>query len=63
MNVSNGAVNFGNVDKAWIYSVDGSLVKVLVNPVSVSLKDFGNGVYIVKMQSGNNVQSKKLVIR
>lgn len=63
VNVSNGAVNFGNVDKAWIYSVDGSLVKVLVNPVSVSLKDFGNGVYIVKMQSGNNVQSKKLVIR
>ncbi|HEY9551126.1 MAG TPA: endo-beta-N-acetylglucosaminidase, partial [Prevotella sp.] len=54
---ANGFASFGNVEKAWIYSVDGNLLKALVAPSTVSLKDLSAGVYVVKMQSGNVVSS------
>lgn len=49
------------VDKAWIYTVDGQLVKyVNNNPESVNVSDLSSAMYVVKMQKGNVVRSQKM---
>ncbi|WP_418495818.1 endo-beta-N-acetylglucosaminidase [Coprobacter sp.] len=59
--VADNVINFVNVDKAWIYSVDGGLVKYLTNPDKYSVADFANGAYIVRMQYGKVIRSGKFV--
>ncbi len=59
--VADNVINFINVDKAWIYSVDGGLVKYLTNPDKYSVADFANGAYIVRMQYGKVIRSGKFV--
>ena len=59
--VANNVINFVNVDKAWIYRVDGSFVKYLTNPDKYSVADFANGAYIVRMQYGKVIRSGKFV--
>ena len=55
-----GVINLSNVDKAWVYSADGKLVKfVSGNPTQV---DAAAGIYLVKMQSGNIIRSAKVVV-
>lgn len=55
-----GIINLSNVDKAWVYSADGKLVKfVSGNPTQV---DAAAGIYLVKMQSGNIIRSAKVVV-
>lgn len=61
--VVNGNINFQNVEKAWIYGVDGSLVKYVKNPSSLSTNSFGKGVYLVKMQNGNILRSQKFTVK
>ena len=59
--VANDMINFKNVDNAWIYNVNGGIVKYLTNPSSVSIADLANGVYIVRMQNNNVIRSGKFV--
>lgn len=61
--VDGDEICFGNVDKAWIYSVDGRLVEFLKNsPERVNAASYAPGVYIVKMQSGNVMRTAKIVV-
>ena len=59
--VANDMINFKNVDNAWIYNVNGGIVKYLTNPSSVSIADLANGVYIVRMQNNNVIRSGKFI--
>lgn len=66
--VSNVTVNgndilFTNVEKAWIYTVDGKMVQYLTNPTSLSRNELQGGVYLVKMQNKNVIRTEKLVIK
>lgn len=55
-----GVINLSNVDKAWVYTADGKLVKfVNGNPTQV---DAAAGVYLIKMQNGNIIRSAKVVV-
>ncbi len=55
-----GVINLSNVEKAWVYTADGKLVKfVNGNPTQV---DAAAGVYLVKMQNGNVIRSAKIVV-
>lgn len=59
--VAADVIYFNNVDKAWIYTVDGQLVKyVNNNPESVNVSDLSSAMYVVKMQKGNVVRSQKM---
>lgn len=66
--VSNVTVNgndilFTNVEKAWIYTVDGKMVQYLTNPTSLSRNELQEGVYLVKMQNKNVIRTEKLVVK
>lgn len=64
VSVAEGELSFANVEKAWIYTVDGKLVKFLTNnPTKVSLKDLSSNVYIVKMQYKNVLRTEKVVVK
>lgn len=52
---------FNNVEKAWIYNVNGQMVKFVNGAESASVASLSNGVYIVKMQNGRIVRSQKIV--
>ncbi len=60
--VAENEIYFNNVDKAWIYSVEGRFVKMVdAHPASVNVSDLAPGIYVVKMQQGNVIRSQKLV--
>ncbi len=60
--VAEDVIYFNNVEKAWIYTVDGRFVQFIDNaPESVSVSDLTPGLYVVKMQNGQIVRSQKLV--
>ncbi len=60
--VAEDVIYFNNVEKAWIYTVDGRFVQFIDNaPESVSVNDLTPGLYVVKMQNGQIVRSQKLV--
>ena len=61
--VSNGALQFSDVQKAWIYTTDGRLVRFVNNPVSISTTNFTPGLYIVKMQNEGVIRTRKVTIR
>lgn len=55
-----GVINLSNVEKAWVYTADGKLVKfVNGNPSQI---DAAAGVYLIKMQNGNIIRSAKVVV-
>ncbi|MDD7317892.1 MAG: endo-beta-N-acetylglucosaminidase [Prevotellaceae bacterium] len=54
---------FTNVDKAWLYTIDGKLVSFLQKPTTVSRATIKNGVYVLKLQSGSMIRTEKLVVR
>lgn len=57
-----GTIYFNNVEKAWIYTTDGQLVKYVPNnPSSTDVSDITPAIYVVKMQKGNIVRSQKLI--
>ena len=55
-----GAIVFNNVEKAWIYTVDGKLVEFVKNPATVAAEA---GVYVVKMQNGNVIRNAKVLVK
>lgn len=59
--VANNMINFTNVDKAWIYNMNGGLVKYLINPDKFSIADYEKGAYIVRMQHGKVIRSGKFI--
>ncbi len=56
-------LKFSNVEKAWIFGVDGSLVKVLDNPQQYEIKSLPKGIYLVKMLNNNVIRTQKVVIK
>jgi len=60
----NGSIRLQNVEKAWIYTPDGKLVRfVKGNPSAISTNGFASGAYIVKMQNNNVVRTQKLLVK
>ena len=57
-----GGLLFSNVEKAWIYTTDGKLIRFLKNPATVAA-DFPAGAYIVKMQANNIIRTRKVTIK
>ncbi len=54
---------FNDVEKAWIFSTDGKLMRALNNPQSVTINDIPQGVYLVKMMSGSIIRTKKVAVQ
>ena len=56
-----GAIEFANVEKAWVYTVDGKFVKFANNkPAAIEVKP---GIYLVKMQNGNVIRNAKVMVK
>ena len=62
MKLADGRLQFSNVEKAWIYTADGKLVRFVKNPANVAT-DFPAGTYIVKMQQQNVLRSRKFTVK
>lgn len=58
-----GQLSFEGVDRAWIYDASGKLVEYLTAPTHVSTLGYAQGVYLVKMQKGQVIRSKKLTVK
>jgi len=56
-----GILSFSNVEKAWIYTTDGKLLRFVKNPNRLSL-NAPRGTYIIKMQNGNVLRTRKVNI-
>ena len=53
-----------NVDKMWIYTADGRLVRYFGEaPETLSLENMASGVYVVRMQRGNVVRSQQICVK
>ena len=61
--VAGGQIVFKNVERAWVFSVDGQTVKSLVNPKSFNTNELPAGVYLVKMQNNNVIRTQKVTIK
>ncbi len=62
--VTDGAIKFANVEKAWVYGADGKLVKFVTgSPASLSTLGFAAGTYVVKMQHDNVIRSQKVAVK
>ncbi|MBQ8968467.1 MAG: endo-beta-N-acetylglucosaminidase [Bacteroidaceae bacterium] len=61
--VSNGQLQFTNVQKAWVYTSDGRFVRFVNDGSSVSTAAFTPGLYIIKMQNQGVIRTRKIVIR
>lgn len=60
----NGQINFQNVDKAWVYTVEGQFVAFLDGkPQSYSTRSMKPGIYLIKMQNGNIIRSQKITVK
>ncbi len=60
--VTSDVLNFVDVEKAWIYSINGQMVKYVSNAAdATSVAGLANGMYIVKMQNGQVVRSQKII--
>ena len=57
------ALNFTNVEQAWIFATDGSLMATLNHPTSFKVASLAPGVYLVKMQNKNIIRTQKVTIR
>ncbi len=57
-------LNLANVEKAWVYTADGKLVRYVNNdPTQISLAGYTSGAYIIKMQHKNVIRSQKVVLK
>lgn len=66
-NPARNILNVNNVENANvnIYAINGQLVKSMANvngSVQVDLSDMAAGMYIVRMQSGNDVRTEKIQV-
>lgn len=56
-------LHFSNVEKAWVFSMDGRLVKYAPSGEALNLQHVQDGAYIVKMQNANVIRSAKVVLQ
>lgn len=63
VNVEGNTFHFNSVERAWIFSIDGRLIKSLTNPQSVQVNNLAKGIYLVKMMSGNVIRTKKVTVQ
>lgn len=61
--VEGKTLNFTNVEKAWIFTLDGRLVKYLPAAAAVEMLNEAPGTYIVKMQHNNVIRSAKVQLQ
>lgn len=60
--IEGNTAHFTNVDKAWIYNVEGRMVMYVANAANAAdVSALANGVYIVKMQNGQVIRSTKVM--
>ena len=60
--VKDGKFQFENVDKVWIYTPDGRLVNFMDGNVENVSADNMHGTYLVRMQSGQVIRTRKIVL-
>lgn len=56
-------LRFNNVEKAWIYTLDGKLVSYLKRPTRVERQGMAAGVYVIKMQNKNILRTEKVTLK
>lgn len=62
MDPAGNVIFFQDVERAWIYTTTGQLVKYVIgNPESLNITELTSGVYIVKMEYNNVLRSQKLL--
>ena len=62
MDPAENVIFFQDVERAWIYTTTGQLVKYVIgNPESLNVAELTSGVYIVKMEYNNVIRSQKLL--
>lgn len=62
MDPAENVIFFQDVEKAWIYTTTGQLIKYVTgNPESLNVAELTSGVYIVKMEYNNVIRSQKLL--
>lgn len=62
MDSTGNTILFQDVEKAWIYTTSGQLVKYTTgNPKDLNITELASGIYIVKMQYNNVIRSQKLL--
>lgn len=60
--VTSDVLNFVDVEKAWIYNLNGQMVKFVPNAAeAASVSALANGMYVVKMQNGQVIRSQKII--
>ena len=60
--VQDGAIHFNNTMKAFLYTVDGAMVKVFNRPSVVSNSHLDKGVYVLKLINGKNEKTIKVML-
>ena len=55
-------MSFRNVEKAWIYTLDGKFVRFLQHPTTLPA-DIDSGTYIVKMENNHVIRSRKITVK
>lgn len=55
-------LEFDHVDRVWIFSLDGRLVKTATNPSVINRNELTSGVYLVKTKNGDVVQTQKVTL-
>lgn len=62
MDPAGSTILFQDVEKAWVYTTTGQLVKFVTgHPESLDVADLTAGIYIVKMEYNNVIRSQKLM--
>ena len=61
--MANGQLQFSSVEKAWIYTTDGRLVRFVKNPTAISSSTFVPGIYIIKMQNRGVIRTRSIAIK
>lgn len=57
-------ISFSHVEKAWVYTADGRLVKFLKDsPKRLSTRGFAPGTYLVKMQDSHVLRTQKIIVK
>ncbi len=61
--VAGGKLQFTSVEKAWIYTTDGKLVRFLSNPRALATSNFAPGLYVIRMQNQGVIRTRKVAIK
>ena len=62
ISLKDGILQFYSVEKAWIYTTDGRLVRHLQHPTQLPV-NFASGTYIIKLQDHNVLRTRKVTLK